>query len=107
MSRMVREGLLIFALGATLVATGVLSYRAVNMGRRVHAAEEPIRPWMTVPYIAHSKHISQSALWSALGIPSHLHDHRPLARIARDQKRPVNDVISALQHALEHEKAQP
>jgi hypothetical protein len=98
-------GWLRIALLATLALAGILAFRAFEFGGRVHANEEPIRPWMTVPYIAHSRHVSQNVLWAALGLPSHLHDHRPIGRIARQQGRPVADVVSALKSAIEHAPA--
>jgi hypothetical protein len=90
------------ALALTLALGTVLAIRAFTFSGRMHAAEEPLRPWMTVPYIAHSRHVPQNLLWGALGIPAHLHDHRPIGRIAREQKRPVADVISSLKSAIEH-----
>jgi hypothetical protein len=90
------------ALAATLALAAVLAFRAFHLGGHVRGTDEPLRPWMTVPYIAHSRHVSQDLLWTALGIPAHLHDHRPIGRIARQQKRSVADVITTLQSAIEH-----
>ncbi len=70
------------------------------MSRRAHAGEEGIRPWMSVPYIAHSQGVPQKTLWEALGIPPHGHDHRPLARIAREKKKRVEDLIAKLRKAI-------
>ena len=81
-------GWLTIAFIGALALAGLLVFRAVHFSGRVGASDEPIRPWMTVPYIAHSRHIAQNVLWSALGIPAHLHDHRPIGRIAREQTAP-------------------
>jgi hypothetical protein len=97
------SGWLRIALALTLALAGVLAFRAFNFGNRVHGSDEPIRPWMTVPYIAHSRHVPQNVLWGALGLPAHLHDHRPIGAIARKQGRPVADVISSLKSAIERE----
>jgi hypothetical protein len=96
-------GWLRIALALTLALAGVLAFRAYEYGSRMHANEEPLRPWMTVPYIAHSRHVPQTVLWGALGIAPHLHDHRPIGRIAKEQKRPVTDVISNLKSAIQHQ----
>lgn len=89
-------------LAALLALAAVLAVRAFTLTSRVHPGDEPIRAWMTVPYISHSRHVSQNVLWGALGIPSHLHDHRPLGRIAREQNRPIADILANLKAALEH-----
>jgi hypothetical protein len=101
MSRKLRQSLLIVALTCAFGAAALLAFRAVELGR-IHSAEETIRPWMSVPYIAHSHRVSPGVLWTALGIPPHPHDRRPLSRIAREQKRPVEEVIVKLKNALEH-----
>jgi hypothetical protein len=63
-------------------------------------ADEPIRPWMTIPYVSHSYHIPEYVLYQALGLPSVPRDHRPLTAIARLQKRTVAKVIATLQDAI-------
>jgi hypothetical protein len=98
---------LMIALGATMALAAVLAFRAFHLGGHVRGTDEPLRPWMTVPYIAHSRHVSQDLLWTALGIPAHLHDHRPIGRIARQQRRPVAEVITTLQAAIEHAPSPP
>ncbi len=90
------------ALALTLALAALLAIRTFRFSGRAYASEEQLRPWMTVPYIAHSRHVPQSVLWGALGIPAHLHDHRPIGRIAREQRRPVDDVIGKLKSAIEH-----
>ncbi len=55
---------------------------------------------MSIPYIAHSQHVPQRALWDALGIPPHSRDHRPLIRIAREKRRHVDELIAALKKAI-------
>lgn len=92
------EGLAV-ALVLVFVLAAFLAFRAVQAGVRARG-DEPIRPWMTVPYVAHSHHVQQDALWNALGIPPHRHDHRPLGRIARDQNLRVGDLIATLKGAI-------
>jgi hypothetical protein len=61
---------------------------------------EPIRPWMSVPYLAHSYHIPTHVLFQALGLPDNRHDRRPIAIIAREQHRTVQDLIQVLYQAI-------
>jgi hypothetical protein len=96
--------LLIAALLASLAVAALFATRAVGSSRRTHAGDEGIRPWMSIPYVAHSQGVSQRALWDALGIAPHLHDHRPLARIAREKKRRVEDLIRQLRGAIGAER---
>lgn len=90
------------ALVGTTVVAALLTFHAVALTRRAHGRQEPLRSWMTVPYIAHSKHVPQEVLWDALGLPPHLHDRRPIGRIAREQRRSLDAVVSKLQEAIAH-----
>ena len=63
--------LLIFALVVTVtVLFAVRTVRRAIYWRQHH--DEVIRPWMTVPYVAHSYRVPPPVLYEALGIP-----HRP------------------------------
>lgn len=63
--------------------------------------DEPIRPWMTLGYIAHSYSVPPYVLAKALGLPPKP-DRRPIRVIARDQGRSVDEVIGTLQDAIVH-----
>ena len=65
---------------------------------------EPIREWMSVPYIAHSYHVPPRVLFDALGLPDQPRDMRPLREMARAQSRNVSDLITLLQNAIEVER---
>ena len=43
--------------------------------------DEPIQPWMSIGFVAHSYHVPPPVLHDALGLPP-APDHRPLERIA-------------------------
>jgi len=64
--------------------------------------DEPIQPWMNVPYIAHSYHVPPHFLYQAIGLPAAPRDRRPIAAIARAQHRPVDELIVELQNAIMH-----
>src|SRR5436305_7415623 len=88
--------------GGLLLSLAVVAVFAVrllhNMPRR--QVDEPIRPWMTVPYIAHSYRVPSRILYEAIGLPATPRDRRPLVAIARAQNRPVQAVIDELQNAI-------
>lgn len=92
--------LLVTALLISLAAAALFATWAVGSGRRTRSESEAIRPWMSIPYIAHSQHVSQRILWEALGIPPHTRDHRPLIGIAREKRRRVEELITVLRKAL-------
>ncbi len=76
------------------------SYRAARMLPRLRGSEE-IRPWMTLPYIAHAHRVPVTALYQALGIPFQAYDRRPISQIARSQGVPVQTIITRLQAAIQ------
>jgi len=91
--------LVVFAL--VVAGTGLFAVRTVRRTiywRQHH--NEPIRPWMTVPYVAHSYRVPPHILYEALGIQPQPRDRRPLRRIAREQNVPVEQLIETLQKAI-------
>ena len=91
--------LVIFALVVTV--TGLFAVRTVRRAIywRQHR-DEPIRPWMTVPYVAHSYRVPPRVLYEALGVPHPPRDRRPLKQIAREQNVSVERLIETLQRAI-------
>jgi hypothetical protein len=104
------QRILIVALAFMLAIAGtfMFAYRAGRRARQIHAASEPIRDWMSVPFIAHSHHVPASVLFQALGVePRQPRDRRSIRHLARDLKRPVPDVIAQLQRAIDAAKRPP
>jgi hypothetical protein len=93
------------ALAVVVLLTGLFAVRTVRraMYWRAHH-DEVIRPWMSIPYVAHSYRVPPHVLYQALGIPPQLHDRRPLKQIAREQNRPVDGMISTLHDAIAGER---
>ena len=91
-----QQWLLIAGLVLSLGVTGVFAARAMRYVPR-RQVDEPIRPWMTVPYIARSYRVPAVVLYQALGLTPAPRDRRPLIAIARTQNRPVNTLIADLQ----------
>jgi hypothetical protein len=94
-----REWLIILGFVVSIVVVGVFVARSVHMIRQLRQ-DEPIRPWMTIPYIARSYRVPPAVLYQALGLSEPPHDRRPLTAIAREQQRPLQAVITDLQRAI-------
>jgi hypothetical protein len=65
---------------------------------------------MSIPFIAHTRHVPAEPLFRAIGIPSEPHDRRSLRHLAHDLKRPVPDVMAQVQSAVdaaEHSMGRP
>src|SRR5271157_1779989 len=85
-----------------ITGTFVFASRAGRRARQMRAENEPIRAWMTVPFIAHTHHLPASVLFQAIGVhPREPHDRRSVRRIARDLNRPVPELIAQLQRAID------
>jgi len=96
-----REWILLLFFLVTLVVTGLFAARAFRRATywRAHR-DETIRPWMSVGYVAHSYRVPPPILYQAIGVEPAPHDRRPLREIAAQQNRPVDILISELQHAI-------
>ena len=94
-----KQWLFILGFIVSLVIVVVFALQAFRHAPRPRA-DEPIRAWMTVPYVSHSYHVPDYVLYQALGIQGIPRDRRPLTIIARQQKRTVASVIAALQQAI-------
>ncbi len=94
-----RPWLFAAGLALSLAVAVVFAWRGLqNVPRR--QVDEPVRPWMTVPYVARSYRVPSAVLFAALGLPAKPADRRPIMAIARAQGRPVPDVIAALEQAI-------
>lgn len=88
-----------------VIITGFFGVRAVRRAIYWHNhKDEPIRPWMSVPYVAHSYRVPPHVLNQAIGLAPMQRDRRPLREIARQQNRPVETLISELQDAIIHSR---
>lgn len=91
-------------LAAFILVLAVTGLFAVRTARRAlywrQHRDESIRPWMTLPYIAHSYRVPPRVLYDALGIPHPPHDRRPIRAIAREKNISVGEVIQILQRAI-------
>ncbi len=94
------------ALVFVILITGLFAMRTVRRAIywRMHR-DEVIRPWMSIPYVAHSYRVPPYILYDALSIPPQPHDRRPIREIAREQNKPVDQIIALLQSAIAQERA--
>jgi hypothetical protein len=67
---------------------------------RSGAAPEDIRPWMSIPHIARAHHVPVAPLNEAIGLPPDAFERRPLVEIAREQGRPVGELMAELKVAI-------
>jgi hypothetical protein len=102
------EWLIILGLILSVALTGVFVVRSVRVAAQFRQ-DEPIRPWMTIPYVAHSYHVPAAVLYQALGLPlpARPYDRRPLEVVARLQHRPVQDVIADLYRVIKITRTSP
>ena len=85
-----------------IAAAFFFTYRAGRIVRHVRWQNEPIQPWMTVPFVAHTRHASEEALFRAIHLKPDPHDRRPIRDIARNERVPVNSLIHDLQEAIDN-----
>lgn len=96
----------IVVLALVLLITGLFAVRTVRRAVywRLHR-DEVIRPWMSVPYVAHSYRVPPHVLYEALGIAPQPHDRKPIKEIAREQNISVEQLVTTLQQAIARERA--
>jgi hypothetical protein len=100
---------LLIGLSFVLAVAGTFffAYRAGRQAHRLRMENEPIRPWMSVPFIAHTHHVPASQLFAAIGVqPREPHDRRSIRHLARDLHRPMPELMTQLQRALDAAKKQ-
>jgi hypothetical protein len=90
-----------------IALTFVFGYRAGHHARMIRWETEPVRGWMSVPFIAHTHHVPAEILYQAIGVEPQPKDRRPLRRLAREQKRSVDQLIKDLTAALQQNGAHP
>jgi hypothetical protein len=96
-----RSLLLVTGFFLAITATFFFSYRASRTARHVRWQNEPIQPWMSVPFVAHTHHAREELLFGAIHVEPNPRDHRPIRDIARAEHVPVNRLIQDLQAAIE------
>ena len=85
-----------------IVGTVGFALRAGRQVRRIRTENEPIRAWMSVPFIAHAHHLPANVLFQAIGVqPREPRDRRSVRSLAHDLHRPVPELMAELQRAID------
>ncbi|CAN5350294.1 hypothetical protein BH09PSE4_BH09PSE4_20910 [soil metagenome] len=69
--------------------------------------DAPIEGWMTISFVAHSYHVKQDVLHTALGLPTRPRDYRPLDLIAAGRGERFEAVRERLKAAIIAARAKP
>lgn len=79
------------------------NFLAVRNARRIQAGEQlGVRPWMTVPYIAHTYNVPEELLFSTLAVPSTPRNrHAPLQLLATREGQDPNEYVTRLNTAID------
>jgi hypothetical protein len=96
---------LILAFCLAIASTFFFGFRAGRIARHVRWQNEPIRPWMSVPFVAHVHHTHSEVLFQAIHVTPNPRDRRSIREIARAQKVPASQLIRQLQAALTAQSA--
>lgn len=86
-----------------VAATIFFGVRAGRQARHIRERNEDIRGWMSVPFIAHSRHVHEEPLFRAIGVAPNRRDHRPIRDIAHEERVPVRQLIGELETAIAQE----
>jgi hypothetical protein len=85
-----------------IAGTFVFAYRAGRQAQQIRTASEPIREWMSIPFIAHAHHVPAPVLFQVIGVqPQQPRDRRSVRHIAHDVHRPVSALLAELQRAID------
>jgi hypothetical protein len=99
--------LLTLAFVLAIAIVFVFGYRAGRHAHLMRWANSPIRPWMSVPFVAHSHHVPVEPLFDAIGVQPNPRDRRSLRRIAREKNRPVEDLVRQIDAAIARTRGVP
>ena len=96
-----KRALLVVALVLVSFLTISSAVRGLQQARHLRArTDEPIQPWMNIPYIAHAYHVRPDVIHDALRLPPDQPDRRPLRLIAQSQGRSTDALITDILAAV-------
>lgn len=105
----VKIAITVICLLAALIAAG---FAVMNTVQAFHSLQQQhalaksgdvrtIRPWMTIPYIAHTYHVPEKYLYQTLHLdPNSPPRHATLHALASHYQKPVDSLIYDVQHAI-------
>ena len=91
---------------ALLFLVGVQAVRSFAEMRHLHRVQAgapiEVRPWMSIPYIAHTYQVPDEELFRALGLaPTSKHRRAPLEIIARREGRDLDRDLATIRAVVE------
>lgn len=98
--RTTQRTLLALGFCLAIAATFFFAFRAGHTARHIRGQNEPIQAWMSVPFVAHTRHVREASLFQAIHVRPDPRDHRPLRDIARAENLPVGELIRELDQAI-------
>ena len=101
-----KQWIAVAAFALIVLVTTLFAVRTIRRAIywRIHR-DEVIRPWMSIPYVAHSYQVPPRVLYDALNLTPQPHDRRPLRELAREENKPVAEVIQTLQAEIARQRA--
>ena len=90
-----------------IAATFFFGYRAGRIARHIRFQNEPIKSWMSVPFVAHTFPTGEDVLFDAIHVQPDPRDRRSLREIARTEKVPVSELVHDLQTAIANNPSTP
>ena len=98
----------ILLLSGLLIALCITVFFGVRAYHRFSRppSNDPIREWMSIPYIVHAYRMPPPVLLDALGLPADTPpSKRPLSRIAKELNLTTDEVIKRVEDAIAQERA--
>lgn len=94
-------GGLVLALGITLFF-GLRAYHRFSQP----PSNDPIREWMSIPYIVHAYRVPPPVILNALGLPVDTPpSKRPLSHIAKELNLTTDEVLKRVEEAIAQDRA--
>ena len=98
----------LFLMSGLLLALFITLFFGLRAFRRFSKppSTEPVREWMSIPYIVHAYHVPPPILLEALGLPADTPpSKRPLNRIAKELNLTTDEVVKRVEDAIAQERA--
>lgn len=98
----------ILLLSGLLIALAITVFFGIRAFHRFSRppSNDPVREWMSIPYIAHAYRVPPPVVLAALGLPADTPpSKRPLSRIATELNLTTDEVVKRVEEAIAQERA--
>lgn len=95
-------------LSGLLIALAITVFFGIRAFHRFSRppSNDPVREWMSIPYIAHAYRVPPPVVLEALGLPADTPpSKRPLSRIAKELNLTTDEVLKRVEEAIAQERA--